>query len=142
MDGCWYAFMGQSPIDLRVAFPGIKGPSRANLFLSRSSTGFLYRCRNSKIRFVAYGWVQALRNPEEPFCQSDVVFLCVYDYQAVKELLHAIENIHVLSCKILVNFTTGTTEDAVIMESQLAVHFGVYINDRPDHLLHESGGSW
>lgn len=72
--------------------------------------------------------VQIAASAEAAFRQGDAVVMCVYDYAAVKEVVHSINDQTVFSGKTLINFTTDAPEEASEMESFISTHDGHYIN--------------
>jgi 3-hydroxyisobutyrate dehydrogenase-like beta-hydroxyacid dehydrogenase len=66
--------------------------------------------------------------PEAAIAASPLIILCVYDYEAVKSILHGLKNKEVLAGKNLVNFTTGSPKEADELETWLLTHDAHYLN--------------
>jgi 3-hydroxyisobutyrate dehydrogenase-like beta-hydroxyacid dehydrogenase len=68
---------------------------------------------------------------EEPvtaIAASPLTVLCVYDYQAVKDIFYGLQNKEVLAGKTIVNFTTGSPKEADELETWLKTHGAHYLN--------------
>jgi 3-hydroxyisobutyrate dehydrogenase-like beta-hydroxyacid dehydrogenase len=72
--------------------------------------------------------VQAAESPEAAMREADVTVICVYDYGAVKDILYGIKDSTVFAGKTLINFTTGSPEEAAEIESLLSLYKANYIN--------------
>jgi len=66
--------------------------------------------------------------PDEAIAASRLIVTCVYDYQAMKNILHGIKNQSALAGKTIINFTTGSPKEAEEMEAWLNAHNAGYIN--------------
>jgi 3-hydroxyisobutyrate dehydrogenase-like beta-hydroxyacid dehydrogenase len=66
--------------------------------------------------------------PEAAISASPVIVLCVYDYEAVKGILYSLKDKAVLAGKTLINFTTGSPQEADEIETWLGTHNAHYLN--------------
>jgi 3-hydroxyisobutyrate dehydrogenase-like beta-hydroxyacid dehydrogenase len=60
--------------------------------------------------------------------KSAVYVICVYDYAATWQILHALDDKSLLEGKTVINFTTGAPEEAEAVESWLKEYAAGYIN--------------
>jgi 3-hydroxyisobutyrate dehydrogenase-like beta-hydroxyacid dehydrogenase len=72
--------------------------------------------------------IHVAESPEAAIRQAVATVICVYDYEAVKDILYGIQDKMVFNGKTLINFTTGNPEETAEMESLIAAYKGYYIN--------------
>jgi 3-hydroxyisobutyrate dehydrogenase-like beta-hydroxyacid dehydrogenase len=68
------------------------------------------------------------KSVEEAVAQSGVSIICIHDNLAVKEILSSVSSQKVFSGKIIINFTSGSPEEAKKLESWLADLGATYLN--------------
>jgi 3-hydroxyisobutyrate dehydrogenase-like beta-hydroxyacid dehydrogenase len=65
---------------------------------------------------------------DKALAASSHIVMCVYDYQAVKNILSKIKDKELLAGKTIINFTTGSPQEADEIEAFLNLHQAGYIN--------------
>jgi 3-hydroxyisobutyrate dehydrogenase-like beta-hydroxyacid dehydrogenase len=72
--------------------------------------------------------VRVCQTAEEAIRNASTIVMCIYDYTAVQTILYSIEDQAVLKGKTIINFTTGSPEEAAEIESFLSAHHAAYLN--------------
>lgn len=72
--------------------------------------------------------VQVTENLDKAIIQSDIIVICVYDYQAVNEILSGLEVEAVLKGKTIINLTTGNPQEADNLDLQIKSYGAHYLD--------------
>lgn len=105
---------------------GQMGKKIAEMFVQKDYDVTVWNRTEAKVKSVAA--VKIEKRVEDALAQSIVSIICVYDNRAVMEILKDVRDKKVFAGKAIINFTTGSPEEARKLESWLAGLGATYLN--------------
>lgn len=115
-----------SPKKVTVIGLGQMGKKIAEMFVQKDYGVTVWNRTEAKAKAVAA--VKTEKRVEDALAQSTVSIMCVYDNQAVMEILNDVQDKKLFTGKTIINFTTGSPEEARKLESWLAGLGAAYLN--------------
>jgi 3-hydroxyisobutyrate dehydrogenase-like beta-hydroxyacid dehydrogenase len=112
--------------EITVIGLGSMGVKLAELLVNARYTVHVWNRTLTKANALSGVLIQT--EPDEAIAASPLIVTCVYDYHAMKNILHGLKNQAALAGKTIINFTTGSPKEADEMETWLNAHQAGYIN--------------